>query len=76
MKQAGLSDVNPSHPTLLTLLQGGVTIPELASAAEAAVKQQKGFAYALATARGRRNDAAQTVVAGKADPEDWTRFAQ
>lgn len=57
MSGAGLTDAVPSHPKLIALLNQGVSIAELVSASEAAVKQGKGFAYALATAAGRRRDA-------------------
>lgn len=58
MKVAGLPEVNPSHPTLIALLDAGITLPELAEAAREAAKKKKSFAYALATAAGRRRDAA------------------
>jgi len=57
MKAAKLSDVNPAHPKLLALLDAGITLDELADAARDAVDRGKGFAYALATAEGRRRDA-------------------
>jgi hypothetical protein len=77
MKGAGLSMVNPSHPELLTLLAAGCTSEELAGAAGEAVAKGKGFAYALAIVRGRREDAAkaaavpqrQDVMATLAGPE-------
>lgn len=56
MRAKGLAAVNPSHPTLLALLDKGMTIEELESAAEDAVAKHKPFAYALATAEGRRRD--------------------
>ena len=59
MKGAGLGDVNPSHPKLAALLAGGITLDELRDAAATAVQGGKGFAYALATAEGRRIDAAK-----------------
>jgi uncharacterized protein YdaU (DUF1376 family) len=59
MRIAGLADVNPSHPRLLGLLQAGITLDELTSAAQHAADRQKPFAYALSTAEGRRNDAAR-----------------
>jgi uncharacterized protein YdaU (DUF1376 family) len=58
MKAAGLQAVNPSHPKLLALLDAGITVDELAQAAGEAVAKGKNFAYALATAEGRRRDAA------------------
>mgnify|MGYP003440357754 CR=1 FL=1 len=58
MKSAGLQAVNPSHPKLIALLDAGITVDELAQAAGDAVAKGKNFAYALATAEGRRRDAA------------------
>jgi hypothetical protein len=56
MKAKGLADVSPSHPKLIALLEAGIKVDELAGAAEDAVKKKKPFAYALATAEGRRRD--------------------
>jgi hypothetical protein len=56
MKAKGLQGVNPSHPKLTALLDAGITVDELAGAAEDAVAKRKPFAYALATAEGRRRD--------------------
>lgn len=56
MKAKGLQGVNPSHPKLKALLDAGITVDELAGAAEDAVAKKKPFAYALATAEGRRRD--------------------
>ncbi|PYE79471.1 uncharacterized protein YdaU (DUF1376 family) [Xylophilus ampelinus] len=62
MRQAGLADANPAHPTLIALLDAGITLPELVDAAADAVQRGKTFAYALATAKGRRHDAANTRI--------------
>lgn len=77
MKEAGLGAVNPSHPKLISLLDAGMTIEELRDAASIAAKAGKPFAYALATAEGRRRDAATTPLPAKrqrqsAEPE-WRR---
>lgn len=71
MRAAGLPDANPSHPKLDALLKAGVSTEELADAAIEAVKKGKGFAYALATAEGRRRDAAEVgdIPVVQADPE-------
>lgn len=61
MRKSGLADVNPSHPKLVALLEAGITQAELVQAAVSAVKLQKPFAYALATAEGRRRDAAKVT---------------
>ena len=58
MKAAGMQSVNPSDPRLVSLLNDGMTIEELVVAAGEAVERGKPFAYALATAEGRRQDAA------------------
>ena len=58
MKAAGMAVVNPSHPKLTALLEAGITVPELVAAAADAVDKGKPFAYALASAEGRRRDAA------------------
>lgn len=58
--EAGLLDVNPQHPKLLALLDAGITDDELVAAAHEAKQRGKGFAYAMATAEGRRRDAANT----------------
>ena len=59
IKAAGVIDVNPGHAGLLRLLDGGVTVDELASTAEELVGKGKGkFALLLATVEGRRVDAA------------------
>lgn len=59
MRQAGLTSVNPGDPRLTALLAAGMTADELAAAAGDAVASGKGFAYAMATAEGRRLDAAK-----------------
>lgn len=56
--ETGLASVNPSNPSLLALLENGVSADELVSASAEAVAKGKGFAYALAVAAGRRRDAA------------------
>ena len=58
MKAAGMAGVNPSNPKLTALLAAGITVPELVAAAADAVAKGKPFAYALASAEGRRRDAA------------------
>lgn len=58
MRDAGIADANPAHPTLLALLAAGVAPAELASAAAVAVKAGAGFAYALTVATNARERAA------------------
>jgi len=77
MKSAGMAAVNPSHPKLIALLEAGITLPELVDAAAHAVKTEKPFAYALATAEGRRRDAATAPlpVAGAAPRNGSHKYA-
>lgn len=58
MKAAGMQSVNPSDPRLVTLMQAGITIAELVTAAAEAVDRGKPFAYALKVAESRRHEAA------------------
>ena len=58
MKSVGIAGVNPSNPKLAALLEAGITVDELVAAAADAVAKGKPFAYALASAEGRRRDAA------------------
>ena len=61
MRAVGLGEVNPSHPKLKALLDAGMSIDELCSAAQDAAGKGKGFAYALSVAEGRRRDAASSA---------------
>ena len=58
MRQQGLADGNPSNPTLLALIAAGATDDEFIAAAQKAVAEQKGFAYALGIVTGERKRAA------------------
>lgn len=62
MRQAGISDGNPSHPTLLALIEAGATAQEFAIAAKEANGKGKGFAYAIGTVKRRREEAAKLVL--------------
>lgn len=57
LKKSGITAVNPSHPKLLELLKAGATGDELGAIADEP-NAKKGFAWVLATAEGRRRDAA------------------
>lgn len=60
IRTAGVSTVNPSHPTLLALLEAGATVDEFQSATTDAVSSGKqSFAYVLGIVKGRREDAAR-----------------
>lgn len=58
MKKEGVTDVNPSSPKLVALLEAGATTGELAAAARVAVAQKAGFAYALGVVQRQREQAA------------------
>jgi len=61
MRAAGLADTNPGHPTLLALIEAGITAPELHQAAQKALANGAGFAYAMKVAENQRRDAAAAV---------------
>ena len=56
------SGLNPQHPKLLALLAVGLSEDEIVSAGIEAVARGKGFAYAMATAEGRRREAANVTT--------------
>ncbi|MDF0605385.1 hypothetical protein HZU77_006940 [Neisseriaceae bacterium TC5R-5] len=56
MKAIGLMHVNPAHPDLLALIASGVSEQTFAYTAQEAEERQKGFAWVLATIRGRLHD--------------------
>jgi uncharacterized protein YdaU (DUF1376 family) len=68
MRRAGIGDVSDTHPELLALLRQGMTVEELAAAAIASAAKGKGFAYALAKAAGKRQDAAAQAALPSAPP--------
>jgi uncharacterized protein YdaU (DUF1376 family) len=59
MKAAGMALVNPSNPVLTELLRSGATEADFVQVAAECVQSGKGFAYALATVKGRQQDAAR-----------------
>lgn len=75
MRQAGLQDASASHPQLLSMLRQGMTVRELVEAAADAATRGKGFPWALARAKGRREDAVAVAAlpapppGGAADPQ-------
>lgn len=72
MKQAGMPVVNPSHPGFRALVDAGAE-QELIDVVAECVAANKGFAYALAVVRGRREDEARkAAVAATRDPlAEW-----
>lgn len=71
MKTAGFADVSPSTPKLVKLVEAGITVDELTTAAIDAARRGKPAAYAFATAEGRRLDAKTQALpaAAAADPD-------
>lgn len=53
MRALGMATVNPGDPRLLELLRLGIDVEAIALAASEAIARGKGFAYALAIAKGR-----------------------
>jgi uncharacterized protein YdaU (DUF1376 family) len=62
MKAQGMTDTDASDVRLRAMVQQGMSKEELASAAAAAVKAGKGWPWALARAKNRRQDAAALVI--------------
>jgi|GEM_PF-6049546 len=61
MVNAGIDPTtcNLSHPDFLALIDAGATVLEFTFAARAAVDRGKGFAYAVGTVKGQRQEAAK-----------------
>ncbi len=68
LRDAGIQGVNPSHPKLLALLQAGITADEMCGIAAEPNAAGKGMAWVLATAEGRRRDAAKVRPLPRASP--------
>ena len=60
MREAGLSNVNPSHPDIQALLNAGATIEEFKFAAMETISRGKNFQYAIGIVKGRRKEAIET----------------
>ena len=71
LKQQNILDVNPSHPTLLALLEAGASIEEFGNAA--ATAKIKKFNYILGIVKSQREQAAKdNLVKGNFKTEDNT----
>lgn len=70
LMQVGVAHVSPTHPRLIALLQAGLTVDEIVDAGREAVVKRKGFAWVLATAQGRRIDAANVTPLPERAPGD------
>lgn len=63
MRDAGIPDGNPTHPTLMALIEAGATAEEFQGAAvEAVGKGKASFAYVIGTVKKRREEAAKLVL--------------
>ena len=63
IKDQGISDCNPSHPTLIALVNAGATEEEFIQAAISAASRGKGnFPYVLGTVKRQREQAAKLVL--------------
>lgn len=58
LREAGIQDGNPAHPTLIALVDSGATEYEFRQAGIEAATKRKGFNYAIGIVKGRREDAA------------------
>lgn len=59
LRKAGMPAVNPSHPTLLALLEAGATEAEFLDAMPKSLGKRDAFEYLLGVVKGRRQDAAE-----------------
>lgn len=64
MRRGGLAQTNPSHPSLLAAIAEGATDAMWEHTAREATEQGKGFAWVIATIRGRLGDAARQPTTG------------
>lgn len=61
-RRGGLMQTNPSHPALLAAIAEGATPEQFQHTAKEAVEQGKGFAWVIATVRGRNADATRQPI--------------
>ena len=67
LRDAGLLQVNPSHPTLLALIDAGATKNDFIGALSTAKK--KDFGYLLGMVKGQFEDAAQLSIQRKPEKQ-------
>lgn len=73
LRAKGIPLVNPSHPDLLELLNGGVEIGSFVSAAEKALKAGKGnFAYVLGIVKSQAAESQRIAANARASPPGRT----
>lgn len=71
LMKLGIRAVTPQHPRLLALLDAGLTVDEIVSVGPEAAEKGKGFPWILATAEGRRRDAANIQAVPPVRREEW-----
>lgn len=62
LRDVGIAKVNPSHPTLIALIESGVSVKEFVDVSATLADDKKTFAYILSVVRNRREDAARLRV--------------
>lgn len=68
LRKAGVHDATAHNPTLLALIDAGVTEAELLDSAPKAATKDKPFAYLLSLVKGQRDDAAAMVIGERKPP--------
>lgn len=70
----GITDVNPTYPTLIALCDAGATLEEFKIAGMTAKQKSKGFRYVIGTVKGQRDDAANAkLVKGSFKQDNWRK---
>lgn len=69
LKAIGYGDTNPHDIKLKALIEAGLTADEIVAVGQEAQGKGKGFRWVLATAEGRRRDAAKVTPLPTADPK-------
>lgn len=72
LRMAGIGDTNPSHPTLLALIEAGATVDEFTGAAPQAAGKSKPFSYVLSVVTNERQRAAGLRLHQGAMPQQMT----
>ncbi len=77
LKSVGMQAVNPSHPTLKSLIDSGADIGIFVEAGRECVNSGKGFQYLLAKVKGQISDSEKVAskAFAKRGDDDWTRSA-
>jgi hypothetical protein len=76
MRKAGFAAVNPLDPRFVAMVDRGATPDEFAFVASEALAKGKGWAWLLATVRGRREDAARQAAMPQEGPQTARQRAQ